>query len=125
MKRLPFLALLLLCGCATLTGTSSAQQTWDTSVKIAASVNDAVILTGNSLLSSGTITPSQAKKILSITDNVTALLTAANTAFAAGNSALANSDLSIANANALRTQNCMSMTQTALSNCLTPIGTTP
>jgi hypothetical protein len=114
MKYLLSLTLLVLAACAT------TNNTFNQSVQIAASVNDAVIVTANQLLTSGTITSTQAKKVLAITDNVNALLTAANTAYTAGNAALANSDLSIAQTSATQAQSCLNTTST-LTACLAPI----
>jgi hypothetical protein len=123
MKYL-LIPLLALCACTTTT-TASVNQSFNQSVQIAASVNDAVIVTANTLLTSATITSAQAKKVLAITDNVNALLTAANAAWTAGNTALANSDLSIANTSAAATQTCLNATAT-LNACLAPIpGATP
>lgn len=121
MKHLLLLCALTLCACAT----TSATQTFDQSVQIAASVNDAVIITANQLLSAGNITSAQAKKVLAITDNVNALLTAANTAWTAGSAALANSDLATASTAATQTQSCLTAPST-LSTCLAPItGSSP
>jgi hypothetical protein len=114
MKSLLIWFLVLLCSCASVT------QTFDQSVQVAASVNDAVIVTANSLLTAGTITSTQAKKVLAITDNVNALLTAANTAYTAGNTALANSNLATANTAATQTQTCLS-TPSTLNTCLSGV----
>ena len=119
MKHILATTLLVLCGCAT------TAQPFNQSVQIAASVNDAVIVTANSLLTSGTITSAQAKKVLAITDNVNALLSAANAAYVAGSTAVANSDLAVAQTSATQTQTCLTATAT-LTACLAPItGATP
>jgi hypothetical protein len=124
MKRLlllPLLACLALCACAT-----TAQQTWDQSVTIAANLNDAVIVSANTLLTSRAITAPQARKIAGVTSQVTKLLTAANEAWVAGNMTVANQTLAIANSTATKTQACLHVTGSALDTCLAPIaGTTP
>lgn len=103
MKCLITLTALALTACAT-----NQTPTFNQLVVTAASLDDAVLVTGNALLNSGVISAVQSKKILSITDNVTVLLTAANTAYVAGNTALANSQLSKATSTLTTTQACLS-----------------
>lgn len=127
MKRLMIMPALLalLAACATAPTTApTAAQSFNQSVKIAGTANDAVIVTGNALLTSGVISSAQSKKILVITDQVNGLLVASNNAFVAGNTALANATLSTANSTTAAAATCLAPAAggAILDQCLSTVG---
>jgi hypothetical protein len=113
------LVLCLLNGCAT----TNSSGTFTQALAAAEAADDAVVVTSTTLLQAGTITSTQAKKILTITDAVNAALTLANNAYTAGNLTSANTQIATAIAALTGIQTCL----TAASNkqpidtCLAPI----
>jgi hypothetical protein len=109
----------LLSGCAT----TSSSGTFTQALAAAEAADDAVVVTSTTLLQAGSITSTQAKKILTITDGVSAALTLANNAYTAGNLSSANAQIAAAIAALTTIQTCL----TAASNkqpidtCLAPI----
>lgn len=110
MRRLPhllllplaFLCLLSLEGCPATNPTTSgappptALQTFQSIYTSAVTADDLVVKAGSAALQSGLISLAQAKKILTITDQVKAALDAANVAANLGNTALATGNLATA-----------------------------
>lgn len=109
MRRLPhllllplaFLCLLSLEGCPATNPTSgqpppTALQTFESIYASAVSADDLVVKAASTALQSGLINLAQAKKVLTITDQVKAALDAANAAANLGNTALATGNLATA-----------------------------
>jgi hypothetical protein len=111
----------LLCGCAT-TGTPAG--TFTQAVTAAEAADDAIVTSATALLQAGTITSTQAKKVLTITDGINTALTLANNAYTAGNLTSANSQISAVTALLTQVQACMNTaaSKQPIDTCLAPLG---
>jgi hypothetical protein len=116
--RLSFLIMLVLGGCAT-TGAGSFTQ----ALAAAEAADDAIVVTSTTLLQSGSITSTQAKKILTITDGINAALTLANNAYTAGNLTSANTQIATVVTVLTQVQACLTVAsqKQPIDTCLQPI----
>jgi hypothetical protein len=113
---------LLVCvlyGCAT----TSASGAFTQALAAAEAADDAIVTTSTALLNAGSITSTQARKILTVTDGINAALTLANSAYTSGNLTSANTQIATVVTVITAVQACL----TAASNkqpidtCLAPI----
>jgi hypothetical protein len=119
--RISFLVFLL-AGCAT-----TSTGTFTQALSAAEAADDAIVVAATSLLQSGTITSTQAKKILTITDGINASLTIANNAYTAGNLTSASAQLTTVTTLLTTVQGCISAAQNKqpIDSCLAPVAGTP
>jgi hypothetical protein len=113
------LVLCLLNGCAT----TSSSGTFTQALAAAEAADDAVVVTSTTLLQAGSITSTQAKKILTITDGVSAALTLANNAYTSGNLSSANAQIAAAIAALTTIQTCLTAASNKqpIDSCLTVV----
>lgn len=110
------LLILLLAGCAT----NSAAPSFSQVLATAEAADDAVVVAGTTALKAGTISSAQAQKVLTITDNVNAALSIANTTYQSGNATTANAQLAAATAILTLVQSCLATSKATFDTCLTP-----
>jgi hypothetical protein len=118
MVRLTLLVCLLY-GCATTTPAGTFTQ----ALAAAEAADDAIVTTATALLNSGSITSTQAKKILTVTDGINAALTLANNAYTAGNLTSANSQIATVVTVLTQVQACLTTAanKQPIDSCLAPI----
>ena len=118
MMRL-LLVFCLLSGCAT----TSSSGTFTQALAAAEAADDAIVVTSTTLLQSGSITSTQASKILTVTDGINAALTLANNAYTAGNLTSANAQIATAVGVITAVQACLTAASNKLpiDSCLSPV----
>lgn len=115
MKRV-LLCSLILAGCATTSAPTFSQL-----LTAAEAADDAIIISATAALNAGTITSTQAKKVLTVTDGINKALTLANTAYQS-NPAAAQTQLATAMALIVTVQACVnaSNAKQSIDTCLAP-----
>lgn len=114
---------LILC-CATLCACASSPSTkpdFNALIKSAYQLDDSLITVGDALLQAKTISPDQARRLLSIADQTKQALDTAQAVYAAGNEALAQSQLQTATGQISLAQSCANAANAGLTldACLT------
>lgn len=116
------IAVVALVGCQTTGGQTTVSVTQ--LIADASTLNNAVVTTTTSLLNAGTISSADAKTVLTITDDVQAAISTANTVYAAGNTVTAQQKIAAVIdiiATATTCVNGAKSSGAALASCIAPV----